>query len=104
MACITTAEGRRDTLQVVWIEKVASTGVRKDIRARLATIQRENGTWRGDHCITSTDVLHGGVADHAGNRAARQRPRVVMRAQRPRALWELEAGPTKVERCLRVAS
>ena len=29
-------------------------GFRKDIRARLAAIQRENGTWRGDHCITST--------------------------------------------------
>ena len=27
---------------------------RKDIRTRLAQIQRENGTWRGDHCITST--------------------------------------------------
>jgi ethanolamine utilization microcompartment shell protein EutL len=27
---------------------------RKGIRARLAAIQRENGTWRGDHCITST--------------------------------------------------
>jgi Prenyltransferase and squalene oxidase repeat len=27
---------------------------RKNIRARLAAIQRENGTWRGDHCITST--------------------------------------------------
>ncbi|HTO96297.1 MAG TPA: hypothetical protein VMK66_04555 [Myxococcales bacterium] len=27
---------------------------RKSIRARLAAIQRENGTWRGDHCITST--------------------------------------------------
>jgi hypothetical protein len=26
----------------------------KSIRARLASIQRENGTWRGDHCITST--------------------------------------------------
>jgi hypothetical protein len=26
---------------------------RKNIRARLAGIQRENGTWRGDHCITS---------------------------------------------------
>jgi len=26
----------------------------KNIRARLAAIQRENGTWRGDHCITST--------------------------------------------------
>jgi len=26
----------------------------KSIRARLANIQRENGTWRGDHCITST--------------------------------------------------
>ncbi len=24
------------------------------IRLRLAHIQRENGTWRGDHCITST--------------------------------------------------
>ena len=24
------------------------------IRTRLATIQREDGTWRGDHCITST--------------------------------------------------
>lgn len=24
------------------------------IRARLAGIQREDGTWRGDHCITST--------------------------------------------------
>src|SRR5216684_4418515 len=29
-------------------------GFRKSIRARLAAIQRENGTWRGDHCITST--------------------------------------------------
>jgi ethanolamine utilization microcompartment shell protein EutL len=27
---------------------------RRSIRARLAAIQRENGTWRGDHCITST--------------------------------------------------
>jgi hypothetical protein len=27
---------------------------RKNIRQRLANIQRENGTWRGDHCITST--------------------------------------------------
>jgi len=27
---------------------------RRNIRARLAAIQRENGTWRGDHCITST--------------------------------------------------
>ena len=27
---------------------------RKSIRARLAAIQREDGTWRGDHCITST--------------------------------------------------
>jgi len=26
----------------------------KSIRARLASIQREDGTWRGDHCITST--------------------------------------------------
>lgn len=30
------------------------TEFRKSIRARLAAIQRENGTWRGDHCITST--------------------------------------------------
>ncbi len=26
----------------------------RGIRLRLAHIQRENGTWRGDHCITST--------------------------------------------------
>jgi hypothetical protein len=26
----------------------------KQMRARLASIQREDGTWRGDHCITST--------------------------------------------------
>ncbi len=26
----------------------------RSIRARLAGIQREDGTWRGDHCITST--------------------------------------------------
>jgi hypothetical protein len=26
----------------------------KGIRMRLANIQREDGTWRGDHCITST--------------------------------------------------
>ena len=26
----------------------------KSIRARLASIQRADGTWRGDHCITST--------------------------------------------------
>ncbi|HYV65172.1 MAG TPA: hypothetical protein VE964_02950 [Myxococcales bacterium] len=26
----------------------------KEMRGRLAQIQRENGTWRGDHCITST--------------------------------------------------
>jgi hypothetical protein len=26
----------------------------KSIRARLAAIQRADGTWRGDHCITST--------------------------------------------------
>src|SRR5262249_3941598 len=26
----------------------------KSIRARLAAIQRQDGTWRGDHCITST--------------------------------------------------
>jgi len=26
----------------------------RSIRARLASIQREDGTWRGDHCITST--------------------------------------------------
>jgi hypothetical protein len=27
---------------------------RKGMRARLASIQRDDGTWRGDHCITST--------------------------------------------------
>jgi hypothetical protein len=27
---------------------------RKGMRVRLAQIQREDGTWRGDHCITST--------------------------------------------------
>jgi len=26
----------------------------KEMRVRLAQIQREDGTWRGDHCITST--------------------------------------------------
>jgi len=26
----------------------------KQMRARLAQIQRQDGTWRGDHCITST--------------------------------------------------
>ena len=26
----------------------------KQMRLRLASIQREDGTWRGDHCITST--------------------------------------------------
>ena len=26
----------------------------RSIRKRLASIQREDGTWRGDHCITST--------------------------------------------------
>jgi hypothetical protein len=26
----------------------------KQMRMRLASIQREDGTWRGDHCITST--------------------------------------------------
>lgn len=26
----------------------------RSMRARLASIQREDGTWRGDHCITST--------------------------------------------------
>jgi len=30
------------------------TDFRKSIRARLLAIQREDGTWRGDHCITST--------------------------------------------------
>ena len=25
-----------------------------NVRKRLALIQREDGTWRGDHCITST--------------------------------------------------
>jgi hypothetical protein len=26
----------------------------QQMRARLAQIQRQDGTWRGDHCITST--------------------------------------------------
>jgi hypothetical protein len=30
------------------------TEFNRGMRARLASIQREDGTWRGDHCITST--------------------------------------------------
>ena len=30
------------------------TEFERNIRARLLSIQREDGTWRGDHCITST--------------------------------------------------
>ena len=51
-------------------------GFRKDIRARLAAIQRENGTWRGDHCITSTtfctaaSLITLAIEQHAGGRAS----------------------------------
>ena len=51
-------------------------GFRKDIRARLAAIQRENGTWRGDHCITSTtfctaaSLITLAIEPHAGRRAS----------------------------------
>jgi len=51
-------------------------GFRKDIRARLAAIQRENGTWRGDHCITSTtfctaaSLITLAIEPHAGGRAS----------------------------------
>ena len=56
-------------------EKVGS-GFRKDIRARLAAIQRENGTWRGDHCITSTtfctaaSLITLAIEPYAGRRAS----------------------------------
>ncbi len=49
---------------------------RKNIRARLAAIQRENGTWRGDHCITSTtfctaaSLITLAVEPHASGRPA----------------------------------
>jgi hypothetical protein len=43
-----TAEAKATLGGAEWAE------FRKSIRARLAAIQRENGTWRGDHCITST--------------------------------------------------
>ena len=51
-------------------------GFRKSIRARLAAIQRENGTWRGDHCITSTtfctaaSLITLAIEPHAGRRAS----------------------------------
>ncbi len=45
---VLTAEAKATLGGAEWAE------FRKSIRARLAAIQRENGTWRGDHCITST--------------------------------------------------
>jgi ethanolamine utilization microcompartment shell protein EutL len=51
-------------------------GFRKSMRARLAAIQRENGTWRGDHCITSTtfctaaSLITLAIESHAGRRAS----------------------------------
>jgi hypothetical protein len=43
-----TAEAKAALGGAEWVE------FRKSMRARLAQIQREDGTWRGDHCITST--------------------------------------------------
>jgi hypothetical protein len=46
----------------------------KEIRRRLAQIQRQDGTWRGDHCITSTtfctaaSLITLAVRPHAGGR------------------------------------
>ena len=46
----------------------------KQMRARLAQIQREDGTWRGDHCITSTafctaaSLITLAIRPHAGGR------------------------------------
>jgi hypothetical protein len=48
----------------------------KQMRARLAQIQREDGTWRGDHCITSTtfctaaSLITLAVTPHARRRPA----------------------------------
>jgi hypothetical protein len=52
--------GEEHVSYMLTTEALARTGGKawaawsKDIRQRLASIQRENGTWRGDHCITST--------------------------------------------------
>ncbi len=43
-----TAEAKAEIGGAEWAE------FSRNIRARLASIQREDGTWRGDHCITST--------------------------------------------------
>jgi hypothetical protein len=46
----------------------------KEMRVRLAQIQREDGTWRGDHCITSTtfctaaSLITLAIRPHAGGR------------------------------------
>jgi hypothetical protein len=48
----------------------------KQMRVRLARIQREDGTWRGDHCITSTtfctaaSLITLAVTPHARSRPA----------------------------------
>ena len=48
----------------------------KQMRARLAQIQREDGSWRGDHCITSTtfctaaSLITLAVSPHARHRPA----------------------------------
>jgi Prenyltransferase and squalene oxidase repeat len=48
----------------------------KEMRRRLAQIQREDGTWRGDHCITSTTFCTAAslvtlvTRPHAGGRPA----------------------------------
>jgi len=49
---ITSHEARRRQMQ--YIGRLMRDADAEPIRARLAAIQRENGTWRGDHCITST--------------------------------------------------
>ena len=63
-----TAEAKASLGGAEWAE------FRKNIRARLAAIQRENGTWRGDHCITSTtfctaaSLITLAIEPHAGGR------------------------------------
>lgn len=63
-----TAEAKAALGGAEWVE------FQKSIRARLAAIQRENGTWRGDHCITSTtfctaaSLITLAIEPHAGGR------------------------------------
>jgi len=46
----------------------------EEMRVRLAQIQRDDGTWRGDHCITSTtfctaaSLITLAIRPHAGGR------------------------------------